>query len=58
MTEQATVSKIEIPTVALDMNEASILAVVAKSWLIDNEAYMNETHLENWNALINKLAGN
>ena len=45
-------------TVTLDMNEASILAVVAKSWLIEHESDMNANHLENWNNLINKLAGN
>lgn len=43
-------------TVTLDANEASILAVLAKQYVIDNDAELTENNKFYWNLLITKLA--
>ena len=44
-----------IPTVSIDMNEAAVLASLAKAFVAEHKTEMNADQINNWSELITKL---
>lgn len=51
----ATAEDFKIPTVSIDMNDAAILASIAKNYIAENVSYLSDAQTANWKTLIAKL---
>jgi hypothetical protein len=55
MTTATTTYNDLVKKVVLDMNEAAVLASLAKKYMIENDADLTEGNKYHWNLLIQKL---